>query len=137
MKKSKQRITTFLMFYGNAEEAMNFYTSVFNKSEIISITRYGENQDGKEGTVLKAKFSLNGEEFMCIDSSVNHDFTFTPAISLYVTCDTEDEIDRLFEKLSQGGEVFMPLVAYPFSEKFGWISDKYGVSWQLSIEKSE
>ncbi len=131
------KITTFLMFDGKAEEAMNFYTSLFDKSEIISISRYGANEAGAEGTVLHATFSLNGQEFMCIDSSVKHDFTFTPSISLYVTCDTEDEIDRIFEKLSQDGTVFMPLATYPFSKKFGWVSDKYGVSWQLNLANNQ
>ncbi len=136
MKNSKQKITTFLMFSGSAEEAMNFYISLFDQSEIINITRYGVNEAGKEGTVLHATFSLNDQEFMCIDSSVEHGFTFTPAISLYVKCDTENEIDRLFDRLSQDGKVYMPLSAYPFSERFGWVEDKYGVSWQLSLEKS-
>jgi predicted 3-demethylubiquinone-9 3-methyltransferase (glyoxalase superfamily) len=66
---------------------------------------------------------------------VEHDFTFTPSISLFVTCDTEEEIDRLFEKLSQDGSVLMPLSDYPFSEKFAWVEDKYGVSWQLNLAK--
>lgn len=70
---------------------------------------------------------------MCIDSSIKHEFTFTPAISLYVTCDTEEEIDEAFEKLSEDGGVLMPLAAYPFSEKFGWVADKYGVTWQLNL----
>jgi len=141
MINPKQKITTFLMFFGNAEEAMNFYTSVFDRSEITSITRYGENEVGyevgNEGKVLHATFSLNGQEFMCIDSNVGHGFTFTPAISLYVTCDTEDEINRYYEKLSQDGQILMPLSAYSFSEKFGWVSDKYGVSWQFSLKKSQ
>jgi predicted 3-demethylubiquinone-9 3-methyltransferase (glyoxalase superfamily) len=128
-----QKITTFLMFDGKAEEAMNFYISLFDKLEIVHITRYGANEPGEEGTVLNATFSLNGQQFMCIDSSVKHEFTFTPAISLFVTCDTEDEIDHLFEKLSEGGNVYMPLAAYPFSEKFGWVGDKYGVTWQLTL----
>lgn len=140
MANAKQKITTFLMFFGNAEEAMNFYISVFDRSEIISITRYGEHEPayeaGTEGKVVHATFSLNGQEFMCIDSFANHGFTFTPAISLYVTCETEDEINRYYEKLSQGGQILMPLSAYPFSEKFCWIADKYGVSWQLSLAKS-
>ncbi|MDE3840662.1 hypothetical protein C0966_15275 [Bacillus methanolicus] len=136
MKNSTQKITTFLMFDGKAEEAMNFYTSLFRQSEIISITRYGAHEAGKEGTVLHATFTLNGQEFMCIDSSVKHEFTFTPSISLYVKCDTEEEIDELYEKLSQDGEVLMPLAAYPFSEKFGWVQDKYGVSWQLNLAKN-
>jgi len=136
MNISKQKICTFLMFSGKAEDAMNFYTSLFDRSEIINITRYGANEAGKEGTVFHATFSLNGQEFMCIDSSVEHGFTFTPAISLYVRCDTQAEIDKLFDKLSQDGKVLMPLSAYPFIERFAWVEDKYGVSWQLSLEKS-
>ena len=134
MNNSKQKITTFLMFQdGNAEEAMNFYISLFDNSEIVNITRYGANEAGKEGTVIHAIFSLNGQEYMCIDSNVKHEFTFTPAMSLYVTCDTEDEINKLFEKLSEGGQILMPLGSYPFSERFGWVNDKFGVSWQLTF----
>lgn len=113
-----QKIYTFLMFSGNAEEAMELYTSCFDQSEIKTITRYGANDAGKEGTVFLATFSLHGQIFMCIDSAIEHAFTFTPAISLYVKCNTEDEIDRVFSKLSQNGKVLMPLAAYPFSEKF-------------------
>jgi predicted 3-demethylubiquinone-9 3-methyltransferase (glyoxalase superfamily) len=131
------KITTFLMFDGKAEEAMNFYTSLFDQSEIISIQRYGANEAGAEGTVRHATFSLNGQVFMCIDSNVKHEFTFTPAMSLYVTCDTEEEIDRLFEKLSQDGTVLMPVAAYPFSKKFGWVTDKFGVSWQLNLGNNQ
>ncbi|MDR4984610.1 VOC family protein [Bacillus cereus] len=133
MSNTNQKITTFLMFEGKAEEAMNFYTSLFDQSEIVSISRYDENGPGKEGTVIHATFTLNGQEFMCIDSFVNHDFTFTPAMSLYVTCETEEEIETVFHKLAQDGAVLMPLGAYPFSKKFGWLNDKYGVSWQLTL----
>ncbi|MFD5259563.1 MULTISPECIES: VOC family protein [Bacillus] len=133
MSNTNQKITTFLMFEGKAEEAMNFYTSLFDQSEIVSISRYDENGPGKEGTVIHATFTLNGQEFMCIDSYVNHNFTFTPAMSLYVTCDTEEEIETVFHKLAQDGAVLMPLGAYPFSKKFGWLNDKYGVSWQLTL----
>jgi len=133
MSNTNQKITTFLMFEGKAEEAMNFYTSLFNQSEIVSISRYDENGPGKEGTVIHATFTLNGQEFMCIDSYVNHNFTFTPAMSLYVTCETEEEIETVFHKLAQDGAILMPLGAYPFSKKFGWLNDKYGVSWQLTL----
>lgn len=128
-----QKITTFLMFEGNAEAAMNFYTSLFADSEIKSISRYKANEAGPEGSVIQAVFSLNGQLFMCIDSSEKHEFSFTPAMSLHVTCDTEEEIDRLSSQLSQGGETLMPLNAYPFSKKYSWINDKYGVSWQLML----
>ncbi|MFE7375464.1 VOC family protein [Bacillus cereus] len=133
MSNTNQKITTFLMFEGKAEEAMNFYTSLFDQSEIVSISRYDENGPGKEGTVIHATFTLNGQEFMCIDSYVNHDFTFTPAMSLYVTCETEEEIETVFNKLAQDGAILMPLGSYPFSKKFGWLNDKYGVSWQLTL----
>ncbi|HDR8128694.1 TPA: VOC family protein [Bacillus cereus] len=133
MSNANQKITTFLMFEGKAEEAMNFYTSLFDQSEIVSISRYDENGPGKEGTVIHATFTLNGQEFMCIDSYVNHNFTFTPAMSLYVTCETEEEIDTVFHKLAQDGAILMPLGPYPFSKKFGWLNDKYGVSWQLTL----
>ena len=121
------------MFEGKAEEAMNFYTSLFDQSEIVNISRYDENGPGKEGTVIHATFTLNGQEFMCIDSYLNHNFTFTPAMSLYVTCETEEEIETVFHKLAQDGAILMPLGAYPFSKKFGWLNDKYGVSWQLTL----
>ncbi len=128
-----QKVTTFLMFEGKAEEAMNFYTSLLNDSRIVSINRYGPEGPGAEGTVAHAIFTLNGQAFMAIDSNVEHGFTFTPAISLFITCNTEQEIDELFNKLAEGGQVHMALDRYPFSDKFGWVSDKYGVSWQLSV----
>lgn len=127
-------ITTFLMFDGKAEEAMNFYISLFVDSAIKSISRYGENEDGPAGTVRHAVFSLNGQEFMCIDSAVKHGFTFTPAMSLFVGLATESELDKLYAALSEGGQILMPLGAYPFSKKYGWINDRYGVSWQLTLE---
>jgi len=136
MEQSKQKVTTFLMFDGKAEEAMNYYASIFDQAEILSIERYGPNGAGEEGTVLRASFSLYGQIFMCIDSNMKHNFSFTPAMSLYVACATEEEIARLFEKLAHGGQVFMPLAAYPFSDRFGWLSDKFGVSWQLNLESN-
>jgi predicted 3-demethylubiquinone-9 3-methyltransferase (glyoxalase superfamily) len=126
-------ITIFLMFEGKAEEAMNFYISLFADSAIKSISRYGENEDGPAGTVRQAVFALNGQEFMCIDSFVKHGFTFTPAMSLFVRLGAESELDKLYAALSEGGQILMPLDAYPFSKKYGWVNDKYGVSWQLTL----
>lgn len=125
------------MFPGQAEEAMKFYTSLFRNSEITNISRYGANQEGTEGSVQHASFTLNGQEFMAIDSNINHGFTFTPSLSIYVRCEGEAEIDNAFSKLSEGGQILMPLDSYPFSKKFGWVADKYGVSWQLSLSESE
>ena len=130
-----QNTHTFLMFEGKAEEAMNFYTSILDNSAIKSISRYKANEAGPEGSVMHATFTLNGQEYMCIDSPGKHAFTFTPSISLYVTCDSEEEINILFEKLSMNGTILMPLDKYPFSEKFCWLSDRFGVSWQLTLSK--
>ncbi|HLO04022.1 MAG TPA: VOC family protein [Symbiobacteriaceae bacterium] len=130
---SDQKITPFLMFEGRAEEAMNYYISIFERSEILAIQRYGPNEAGPEGSVMHATFSLNGQTFMAIDSFVKHGFTFTPALSFWVTCETEEEIDRVFAQLAEGGAVLMPLGAYPFSPRFGWVADKFGVTWQLTL----
>src|SRR5699024_5713521 len=101
--------------------------------EITSISRYGANEAGDEGTVMQATFTLKGQEFMCIDSHVKHEFTFTPSFSIYLTCSTEEELDTLYEKLLENGQALMPLGDYGFSKKFGWINDRYGVSWQLNL----
>lgn len=99
-----EKVTPFLMFQdGKAEEAMEYYTSLIEDSEIKSITRYGAEGPGEEGTVVQAVFSLKGQDFMCIDSHVNHEFTFTPSFSIYLTCDTEKEIDELYNKMIRNG----------------------------------
>lgn len=128
-----QKFVTFLMFEGQAEAAMNLYTSVFPDAEIMSISRHGAEGPGKEGSVIHASFSLQGQTFMAIDSYVQHGFTFTPAMSIYVNCSSDEEIERYFAALSEGGKVMMPLGAYPFSKKYAWLSDRFGVSWQLSL----
>jgi len=127
------KIKPFLMFEGKAEEAMNFYTNLIEDSEITSIIRYGVDGPGEEGSVNQATFSLKGQEFMCIDSHVHHNFTFTPSFSLFFTCDTEEELERLYASLSEGGAILMPLGNYGFSKKFGWVNDRFGVSWQLNL----
>lgn len=128
-----QNVTPFLMFEGNAEEAMNTYTSLFEDSSITSITRYGPDGPGAEGSVIQATFTLKGQSFMCIDSHVKHAFTFTPSFSIFVNCDTEEELQRLYDSLSAGGKVLMPLGSYGFSRKFGWLNDVFGVSWQINL----
>ncbi|MGG4266239.1 VOC family protein [Peribacillus simplex] len=131
-----KKVTPFLMFQGNnAEEAMNYYTSLIEGSKITSMIRYGANEAGAEGSIMQAAFTLKDQEFMCIDSHIKHQFTFTPSFSIFLTCDTEEEIDRIYASLTDGGEVLMPLADYSFSKKFGWISDKFGVSWQLTLPK--
>ncbi|RDW16200.1 VOC family protein [Oceanobacillus chungangensis] len=133
MDNLKHKVHPFLMFEGKAEEAMNLYTSVFDDAKIITIRRYAANEAGEEGTVMQAIFSIKGQEIMCSDSNVKHNFTFTPSISLFVTCDTEEELDHAFEALSQEGQVYMPLNNYGFSKKFGWVGDVFGVTWQLNL----
>jgi len=128
-----QKITTFLMFEGRAEEAITYYTSLFDDAEVIGITRYGADEPGEEGTVQRATFALAGQRFMCIDSYVKHDFSFTPAVSLYVRCENEAELDRLYAALADQGTELMPLGSYGFSAKFGWVNDRFGVSWQLDL----
>jgi len=130
------KVLPFLMFQdGKAEEAMNFYTSLIKDSQITVINRYGANEPGDEGTVKQAVFSLKGQEFMCIDSNIKHQFAFTPSFSIYVTCDTDEELSNLYEKLNEGGQALMPLGDYGFSKKFGWLNDRFGVSWQLNLPK--
>jgi predicted 3-demethylubiquinone-9 3-methyltransferase (glyoxalase superfamily) len=126
-------ITPFLMFEGAAETAMNFYVSLFAGSSIQSIARFGAEGPGKEGSVMTGILSLNGQTIMFLDSPVKHAFTFTPATSLFVECENVEEIDRLFAALSDGGKVLMALDAYPFARRFGWMNDRFGVSWQLRL----
>jgi len=127
------QITTFLMFSGRAQEAMTFYMSLFDDSRVVSMTCYGPNEAGKEGTIQHATFELNGQQFMCIDSPVTHPFTFTAAMSLFVSCTEQQEIESLFAALSDNGSVLMPLQAYPFARLFAWVQDRFGVSWQLKL----
>lgn len=130
------KVTPFLMFQeGKAEEAMNFYTSLIEDSAITNIVRYGANESGDEGTVMQATFTLKGQEFMCIDSNIKHQFSFTPSFSIFVTCNTEEELANLYQKLIEGGQALMPIGDYGFSKKFGWLNDRYGVSWQLNLPK--
>jgi len=128
-----KKITPFLMFQGKAEEAMNFYTSLIEDSAINHIVRYGPNEAGDEGSVMQATFTLKGQQFMCIDSNIKHQFTFTPSFSIYITCDTEEEMDRLYAQLSLDGALLMPINNYGFSKKFAWVNDKFGVSWQINL----
>ncbi|MFG2294409.1 VOC family protein [Streptomyces sp. NPDC048603] len=128
-----QKITTFLMFEGRAEEAMTFYTSLFDDGQVIDVTRHGPDGPGADGSVEHATFRLAGQRFMCIDSPAKHEFGFTPAVSLFVDCADEAELDRLHAALSDQGAELMPPGSYGFSTKFSWVNDRFGVSWQLNL----
>ncbi|MGA8342089.1 MAG: VOC family protein [Candidatus Sulfotelmatobacter sp.] len=114
-----QKITPFLWFDDKAEEAMNFYVSIFKNSKVGKVTRYPEGGPGPKGTVMSVTFQLNGQEFYALNGGPL--FTFTPAISFFVNCETQQEVDELWEKLSAGGE----------ESRCGWLKDKYGLSWQI------
>jgi predicted 3-demethylubiquinone-9 3-methyltransferase (glyoxalase superfamily) len=126
-----ERIVPFLWFNNNAEEAMNFYTSIFKNSKVLNITHYGEAGPGQQGSVMSTTFRLEGQTFYALNGGP--EFTFTSATSFYVNCKTTQEIKRLWDKLLKGGTVLMELDKYPFSEKYGWLQDKFGVSWQLIL----
>jgi predicted 3-demethylubiquinone-9 3-methyltransferase (glyoxalase superfamily) len=114
-----QKITPFLWFDGKAEEAMNFYTSIFSDSEVLNIMRYGDAGPGPKGTVMSATFRLNGQEFIALNGGPQ--FSFTPAISFFVSCKTQEEVDQLWEKLSAGGT----------PQQCRWLTDKFGLCWQI------
>jgi len=114
-----QRITPFLWFNKNAEEAMNFYVSIFKNSKVGTVTRYGDAGPGQNGQVMSVTFELEGQQFMALNGGPL--FSFTPAISLYVSCETQEEVDDVWEKLSAGGS----------TDRCGWLKDRFGLSWQI------
>jgi predicted 3-demethylubiquinone-9 3-methyltransferase (glyoxalase superfamily) len=128
-----QKIVPYLWFDHQAEKAAKFYTSLFNQSTIIDTSRYGEAApDSLEKVqVMSVTFQLEGQTFIALNGGPH--FTFTPAISFFVNCDSPEEVDSYWAKLSEGGTALMELGTYPFSEKFGWIQDQFGVSWQVNL----
>lgn len=124
----------FLMFQdGKAEEAMNFYTGLFDDGAILSTNRYGAEGPGPEGSMMVGYFRVGGLEVMVSDSPIRHEFDFTPSWSLFVDCASKEEVDRLAEALGADGKVMMPPGNYGFSQHFAWVSDRYGISWQLNL----
>jgi predicted 3-demethylubiquinone-9 3-methyltransferase (glyoxalase superfamily) len=114
-----QKITPFLWFDNQAEEAMNFYVSIFKNSKVGKVSRYGDAGPGPKGIVMSATFQLEGQEFYALNGGPQ--YPFTPAISFFVDCKTQEEVDELWEKLSAGGK----------TNRCGWLQDKYGLSWQI------
>jgi len=119
MTINKQKITPFLWFDGKAEEAMNFYVSIFKNSKVVQLTRYADAGPGPKGTVMSAIFQLEGQEFYALNGGPQ--FRFSPAISLFVNCETQQEVDELWDKLSAGGK----------TNRCGWLDDKFGLTWQI------
>lgn len=123
----EQTVTPFLMFVreqnGKAEEAINFYTSLFSDSGVESVNYYGPGMEQPEDNVVHARFRLHGQPFLAMDGGTQHEFTFTEAFSLYVDCQTQEEVDELWEKLTDGGD--------EQAQACGWLKDRYGVSWQI------
>lgn len=132
---AEPRLTTTLMFTGQAEEAMAFYTSLFDDSHVDFVQKYGPDYPGPEGQIVHARFTLAGQQFIAMDSAVPQSTTFTSAISIFVTCRDEAEIDRLHAAFTDGGSVMMPLGEYPFAAKYSWVQDRFGVSWQLMLPR--
>jgi predicted 3-demethylubiquinone-9 3-methyltransferase (glyoxalase superfamily) len=120
---SKQKITTFLWFDNNAEEAMNLYVSIFKNSKILSVSRYGEAGPGPTGSVMTGTFQLEGQQFIALNGGPH--FKFTEAISLFVSCETQEEVDDLWKKLTAGGGA---------PSRCGWLKDRFGLSWQIIPE---
>jgi len=126
-------VTPFLMFEGAAEAAANLYVSLFRDSAIEVIERYGPGENGAEGSVKQCHFTVAGLRLRCFDSPIKHPFSFTPSVSLFVDCESEAELDAAFAKLAADGTVLMPPGNYGFRSKFAWVSDRFGVSWQLNL----
>jgi predicted 3-demethylubiquinone-9 3-methyltransferase (glyoxalase superfamily) len=130
------KVTPFLMFQGDAGAAIARYRELIPGAELRRLEHYGPREPGPEGQIRRATLVLAGQELMFFDSPVNHAFSFTPSISLFVDCADEAEIERLYAGLSEGGEVRMPLDNYGFSLRFGWLDDRWGLSWQLNLPAS-
>lgn len=124
------------MFTGEAEEAAGFYRSLFPDAELERLRRFKAGESGTEGKVREAVLVMDSHRLILFDSPVKHQFTFTPSTSIFVECETGEEVERLAAALSDGGQVLMPLDSYDFAVRYAWVNDRYGVSWQLCHERS-
>ncbi len=127
------KVTPFLMFEGKAEEAMTLYCETIPESRVLDVTRYGTGEDGPEGTVKLARASIGGVEVRLYNSPVHHAFTFTPSFSFFVDCSSAQELERIVDVLSKDGGFLMPPGNYGFSQRFAWLNDRFGVSWQINL----
>jgi predicted 3-demethylubiquinone-9 3-methyltransferase (glyoxalase superfamily) len=127
------QVTPFLMFQGDAEAAIDFYRGLFPEFEVVELTRWGAEGPGKEGSIYQASLSIAGQTVRCFDSPPVHDFGFTPSFSFFIDCDDEAQIDALWAALSDGGRALMGIGDHGFSRRFGWVQDRFGISWQLNL----
>ena len=127
------KVTPFLMFNNQAEEAVNLYTSLFKNSEILTMVKYGEDGPGEPGTVQHSIFTLNGQVFMAIDANNGEELPMNPSISLYITVEDAMEMEHLFNGLKKEGAILMPKTPMPPFREFAWVQDKFGVSFQLAL----
>ena len=123
----------FLMFTGEASEALDFYVATLPGAEIAEMVRYGEGEQMPAGKVKSAALIVAGQRIRAIDSPPVHAFTFTPSISFFIECETEAELRNVADALAEGGGVMMPAGSYGFSQLFAWVADRFGVSWQLNL----
>lgn len=126
-------ITPFLMFEGRAEEAIMFYQSVFDDVEVVFLNRFGPESNEWEGKIMQGLIRIGELNIMVSDSSVSHDFSFTPSTSLFIECESMDELMRYYEKIKSKGAILMPIDDYGFSKQFAWVSDPFGFTWQLNL----
>ena len=127
------KVKTHMMFQGDAKKAVDLYSAAFKDFEVGEIESYEEGEQVTEGLFKLANISFAGHELIIFDSPPVHDFSFSPSMSIFVDFDTRDELEAAFAKLSEDGKIMMPLDNYGFSNRFGWIADRYGVSWQLNL----
>lgn len=124
----------FLMFQGGvAQAALDLYFATLQDSGMVRVQHWAQGEPGSAGTIKVAVFTICGREFMCSDSPVKHNFSFTPSSSTFVDFDSAAELERVFGILAEGGQILMPLNNYGFSQRFGWVNDRFGVSWQLNL----
>jgi len=126
--------TPFLMFQrGEGRAALDFYLSLFDDGEILELDTYPEGGPAPVGTIMRGRFRIAGQDFFISDSFVEHAFDFTPSLSVWLEMDTADAQEALFAALGEGGATLMPLDNYGFSSRFGWVNDRFGVSWQINL----
>ncbi len=126
-------VKTHIMFQGDAEQAVELYSSIFKDFQVNHLERYAEGEQVTAGSFKLAHVSFAGRELLVLDSPPVHAFSFTRSMSIYVNFETSEELEAAFSKLGEDGEIMMPLDGYGFSKRFGWVADRYGVSWQLNL----